>query len=693
MANEVRTVFIADITQFEQALERFQRRIEEVSNKTRPTNIEKRLSGQLEQGIDRAIAAAAKRARVSYDEMAARVAAASKTATASVDDFGSAINRAAAKAHELRQNLRDTTTIASRSDLRVWQSYATGANAAAVQARNLFVRLKDIHALASRTTDARMLSSLREQARTVEAQIDRLDTKMRRVAAGRADAAVRAPGRIDGGALLGAAGALGVPGAAQATAGVEAAALLGVSTAALATLAAAAAAIAAAKVGSEYIRDQAEKRLRIEEGIAAAMNKQALTTREIGANLEKQLRMAASDRQFSRFLGSSSISDLERRFTDIKRLQDLSPNTQRGPNGEPVESEQSIQRRKELLAIEEQIAKLRERSTTSADQAFAQRFENWKKAQADAAEAAKRFAESVKAGEEKVKELGQVYRRTFEDIARRANADNPFVQVFMDADESLRRLRENLRGLPKELQDLATRAQQAISSRQLFEARLENAMQVFDLREVVQRFRDDTPDRRNFAQNRLDREIEEFERRRSLGVIMNDDAQQESFRRRQRLIEQRFPTDSPSARLDRLLESMDRIRPEDSSQQAILDMRVVRSASAIDPSQLRGDQRERIAAAAERSAEREERRFKESFDIAKQQAAYQKAILEGLKPLVAMVSKEGLAGIERALEITVKDETSSGAEVRRGSKADVAKRYENMSGSEARIRYELGYYD
>jgi hypothetical protein len=675
MANEVRTVFIADITQFEQALERFQRRIEEVSNKTRPTNIEKRLSGQLEQGIDRAIAAAAKRARVSYDEMAARVAAASKTATASVDDFGSAINRAAAKAHELRQNLRDTTTIASRSDLRVWQSYATGANAAAVQARNLFVRLKDIHALASRTTDARMLSSLREQARTVEAQIDRLDTKMRRVAAGRADAAVRAPGRIDGGALLGAAGALGVPGAAQATAGVEAAALLGVSTAALATLAAAAAAIAAAKVGSEYIRDQAEKRLRIEEGIAAAMNKQALTTREIGANLEKQLQMAASDRQFSRFLGSSSISDLERRFTDIKRLQDLSPNTQRGPNGEPVESEQSIQRRKELLAIEEQIAKLRERSTTSADQAFAQRFENWKKAQADAAEAAKRFAESVKAGEEKVKELGQVYRRTFEDIARRANADNPFVQVFMDADESLRRLRENLRGLPKELQDLATRAQQAISSRQLFEARLENAMQVFDLREVVQRFRDDTPDRRNFAQNRLDREIEEFERRRSLGVIMNDEAQQESFRRRQRLIEQRFPTDSPSARLDRLLESMDRIRPEDSSQQAILDMRVVRSASAIDPSQIRGDQRERIAAAAERSAEREERRFREALDVQKQMLRFSESIDANQKRLLAIAERGGIQGVEAA--ITIRDETAAGVDVlRRGSPGDVAARYD-----------------
>jgi len=675
MANEVRTVFIADITQFEQALERFQRRIEEVSNKTRPTNIEKRLSGQLEQGIDRAIAAAAKRARVSYDEMAARVAAASKTATASVDDFGSAINRAAAKAHELRQNLRDTTTIASRSDLRVWQSYATGANAAAVQARNLFVRLKDIHALASRTTDARMLSSLREQARTVEAQIDRLDTKMRRVAAGRADAAVRAPGRIDGGALLGAAGALGVPGAAQATAGVEAAALLGVSTAALATLAAAAAAIAAAKVGSEYIRDQAEKRLRIEEGIAAAMNKQALTTREIGANLEKQLQMAASDRQFSRFLGSSSISDLERRFTDIKRLQDLSPNTQRGPNGEPVESEQSIQRRKELLAIEEQIAKLRERSTTSADQAFAQRFENWKKAQADAAEAAKRFAESVKAGEEKVKELGQVYRRTFEDIARRANADNPFVQVFMDSDESLRRLRENLRGLPKELQDLATRAQQAISSRQLFEARLENAMQVFDLREVVQRFRDDTPDRRNFAQNRLDREIEEFERRRSLGVIMNDEAQQESFRRRQRLIEQRFPTDSPSARLDRLLESMDRIRPEDSSQQAILDMRVVRSASAIDPSQIRGDQRERIAAAAERSAEREERRFREALDVQKQMLRFSESIDANQKRLLAIAERGGIQGVEAA--ITIRDETAAGVDVlRRGSPGDVAARYD-----------------
>jgi len=675
MANEVRTVFIADITQFEQALERFQRRIEEVSNKTRPTNIEKRLSGQLEQGIDRAIAAAAKRARVSYDEMAARVAAASKTATASVDDFGSAINRAAAKAHELRQNLRDTTTIASRSDLRVWQSYATGANAAAVQARNLFVRLKDIHALASRTTDARMLSSLREQARTVEAQIDRLDTKMRRVAAGRADAAVRAPGRIDGGALLGAAGALGVPGAAQATAGVEAAALLGVSTAALATLAAAAAAIAAAKVGSEYIRDQAEKRLRIEEGIAAAMNKQALTTREIGANLEKQLQMAASDRQFSRFLGSSSISDLERRFTDIKRLQDLSPNTQRGPNGEPVESEQSIQRRKELLAIEEQIAKLRERSTTSADQAFAQRFENWKKAQADAAEAAKRFAESVKAGEEKVKELGQVYRRTFEDIARRANADNPFVQVFMDADESLRRLRENLRGLPKELQDLATRAQQAISSRQLFEARLENAMQVFDLREVVQRFRDDTPDRRNFAQNRLDREIEEFERRRSLGVIMNDEAQQESFRRRQRLIEQRFPTDSPSARLDRLLESMDRIRPEDSSQQAILDMRVVRSASAIDPSQIRGDQRERIAAAAERSAEREERRFREALDVQKQMLRFSESIDANQTRRLGIAERGGIQGVEAA--ITIRDETAAGVDVlRRGSPGDVAARYD-----------------
>jgi len=245
----------------------------------------------------------------------------------------------------------------------------------------------------------------------------------------------------------------------------------------------------------------------------------------------------------------------------------------------------------------------------------------------------------------------------------------------MDADESLRRLRENLRGLPKELQDLATRAQQAISSRQLFEARLENAMQVFDLREVVQRFRDDTPDRRNFAQNRLDREIEEFERRRSLGVIMNDEAQQESFRRRQRLIEQRFPTDSPSARLDRLLESMDRIRPEDSSQQAILDMRVVRSASAIDPSQIRGDQRERIAAAAERSAEREERRFREALDVQKQMLRFSESIDANQKRLLAIAERGGIQGVEAA--ITIRDETAAGVDVlRRGSPGDVAARYD-----------------
>jgi len=98
--------------------------------------------------------------------------------------------------------------------------------------------------------------------------------------------------------------------------------------------------------------------------------------------------------------------------------------------------------------------------------------------------------ESVEKGKEKVKELGKVWRSTFEDLSIKFAGDNPIAKVFAESDKALRELKTNIAGLPADLQKVAVKMQQAINARQLFSARAETTFDALDFRQKAQDLRD-----------------------------------------------------------------------------------------------------------------------------------------------------------------------------------------------------------
>lgn len=445
---------------------------------------------------------------------------------------------------------------------------------------------------------------------------------------------------------------------------VEAMALSGLKfSGAMATGAVALGAIAVA-AGVTYkitgdIREEAERLLKVEERITAEWNKQALKTKSIAEDREKfnkQREFAAGERSLDRqqFTSGDQIrlaQEQLQREIDLLRKYDAG-------NTQAIAAKEA-----RILSYDADLENRSRTGMTATD-------DSWFKKQA---EEAQKFADDVKKGQERVKELGETWRNTFADITRQTYADNPFVQVFFDADEALRRLKKNLEGLPAEMQKAAIASQQAFNARQLFGARIDNAMGVFDLREMAARFRDDTPQRRAFAQAGLDRQIADGERRIAMGGV-NVDAIREYNGFRQRFIDRQFQSESPADRLDRQIAALDRLDPKNSGEQALLDQKILRTAQGIDPSQINSGTRERLAQIADRAADREEKRFQEALAVQKEMAASLKKISGEEQKLNDEVAKGG----SNVINLRIQNEAEGTKAEARPSQEDTNRAFANV---------------
>lgn len=424
--------------------------------------------------------------------------------------------------------------------------------------------------------------------------------------------------------------------------------------------------IAAAGYGivkwSESVRSEAERRLKTEEGIAGAMNRQRLAGIEITKNLKDQLADAARLREFNKFLSGGDINALQRRLDSLTQLQSLGGNTTVGTDakGNPigVETESSAQRRSEIVALTAQIEALK--SAGGSSSRFADDFKNFQKQQEAAKKKQEEFNESVKKGEERVKELGVQYSNAFSGVFAAAGADNPFVKLYSDADAAAKKFREQTVGLSEDLRKQGLAMIESQNAIGLYKAKLENSFTAFDLRETAAKFRDNSADRRKLRQNSLDRYKSEFERTRS---NRNEQANEDYIRRVQRSIDGDLGGDA-SERLDRQLSNLDRFKPKTAAEAAVFDQKLLSLGSQIDPSQLRGDQRERIAAAAEAQAERTERRQQEALKAQVNSETYLKAINDQMAGFLKVAQTQGLAGVNK-LTVEVKDETNNGIGVQK----------------------------
>ncbi|HMO80264.1 MAG TPA: hypothetical protein PKD24_05695 [Pyrinomonadaceae bacterium] len=446
----------------------------------------------------------------------------------------------------------------------------------------------------------------------------------------------------------------------------------------LSTVGAGAVGLAAGLAAREVERatKAARERLAEEERIGAAHNDQMLTLQRLTVEADKLRQIASERRQIDLEITRDARSLTALTERQARLMAERQPLPQRAMidaaiTGKPIDNKRLIEIDRQLSLLDPMIEDARRRRTGF----MTDEIEANRRFFAERAQREREWQEQVKQGQDRVKELGQTWREAFTSLTAQANRDNPIVKVFQDADKAMRELRENVKGLPKELQRAAIQSQQAFNASQLFGARVDSALSAVNLRDMAARFRDDTADRRRFSEDVLARDRAEFERRQGLGENFNVDAVRESLNQRERFINLRFREETPSERLDRQIEAIRRISPADDAQRAIADQRILNLASGLDPNDLRRDQRESIAQIADRAAEREERRFKDAQKIQQNQERFLRSIDENIQKFLQKAARGGVQAVQQAVDITVRDETGSARIERRASAEDTADYY------------------
>ncbi len=457
------------------------------------------------------------------------------------------------------------------------------------------------------------------------------------------------------------------------------------------------------------VRAQAEQRLKTEEKIAATLNKQRLEAHEIKKSFEAQRKEAAFDRQLQSYQQSAPIEQIRGRKELLDRLLVLAP-----------ASDRVAEYRKELLALEAQIASFDQKQKTdrlsSPDAAFDLRKSDFKKneeaerlsIEKARVEAAEKFRKSVEQGREKVKELGKTFTDTFDNLFQKTGANNPFAAVFSEADKSLKSLRENIKGLTPELQAAALAMQNNLNANALFSARLDNALNAFDLRDGAANFRDfrempfEIKDPKQFFKDFTEfysNEIEKrtggsflgyskngtfggttsFDLRDGLNFAFDKLAGGGSIRRektyadlteseKQKYLSSVNQVDesknlSLQNRLDKQFAIINSLGAANPEQIALANRKIISLMQGVDPSQLTTSQREQAALAREREAVRLENAEREAKDQRQKQIELQTRIADNQEKLLKIAEEKGLDGLNNFLEIQVKDETSGGVKV------------------------------
>lgn len=540
--------------------------------------------------------------------------------------------------------------------------------------RIAYARLRQIEQQAATTADPVLFKKLRLEAEKTGLDLDALQNKINRVAAGRqAAAARRGPGsNIDGRGLLNSAAGLGIPGAFEASAGLDAAAAIGISTAGLAVFGA----IAAAGVGlvklSEHLRDEAKKRLGYEEAIAIAVNKQILAGKEVLTNFAKAREEAQFQRDFQRDLVRLTAEELEHR----RALQEFF--LKANPTGENADRQKGV-----ISKIDAQLDRLKQQKQAQVDNAFNQRNENFKRAQREQAEFERKRLESINAGRAKIDELGKSTDEFFARLFVLKGANNPFVAVFTEAADAIEQTRLATALLSKDLQKQAADMVAAQNANALFSARLDTALKSNDLRQDARAFRNagsvfDTARADLLARTA----IEKFQRETAAGLFRNPDrlaifgpgASNKTqldlfnFRRQQdeaggifrnpifdeerrRQLSAADPSSELTAqdRLDKQLAIIRGLKPENEFQRAEADRKIIALTQGLNPADLSDAQRNAAAAARENEAARLDNAETAAKAERADNAAIQKSIDKNIADLLKIAKSEGLTGVIRII--------------------------------------------
>lgn len=527
------------------------------------------------------------------------------------------------------------------------------------------------------------------------------------------------------------------------------------STATLATFGALAVAGYGIVKVTQNIREEAEKYLKVETSITAAINNQILFQQETIENLKEQRKLAKENYQFQQFTSNSNLDDLKRRrqLLESTLSPGINPDLAKGNDLFEEINKDNARKEQQIQSLDQAIRIGESNRNKQADTAFRSRFDNFVKFQDQTAafeekkrnesiqkqrEANEKRRKDVEDAISKVKDLEKTYLNAFDSIYSRSNQNNPFVGIFLDGEKSLNSLKENLRGLPSELQSVAFDMQDKLNSNALFSAKLDNNLSAFNLREDAADFRNIETrkpfeikdkdkffkDYLEFAFDSLEKEtsknigdyarvasggfiriqnkafqvfeklvdggtiardgrsdlLKVFEVENSLGGFVSRD---KTFQDLQESEKKKFISSlqkQDENKLDfndRLSRQLNLIQGKGfltPDQQALTDRKFIALTSGVNPNSLSSDLREKAALAREREAVRSEKYEKDALDLQRQKLKVEQEIRDEIKDLNKTAKEQGLKGIENRIRII--DETNGSVAVDKAPTAnDVEKLY------------------
>lgn len=479
------------------------------------------------------------------------------------------------------------------------------------------------------------------------------------------------------------------------------------------------------KITSE-IRKEAERRLKYEEQIQTAINKQIIGQRE-GLATMRALEAESKRKDLNAFLGKDTIQDLDAKIATLRRLGALIPAVENG-----AENPNFTRNREQLSSLLDERRDLLTAQREAQDNTFRQNAENRQKAQEAAAAAARKRAEDTAKKVEKINskllEMQESASSTLEQIAAKAGADNPFVRVFSEAGKALDHLRENTKGLSADLVNTFETMQKQQNSLELFSARLENRLKSAELRRDAQNFRNpadpkgaaerqqktfETITRSGYEWNKNPAAVIEREntlRRLKAGEITQEEADQIKAQRDQDIYQfsiydsfsklsgsknSTFNAVNQQAAISFLASQAlkaqnssenksftDKLREQiniaDSSgartpqERALIDRKIIDLTRGADPSMLPADLRERAAGAREREASRTDNQEKEANEKRDKQI---EILIQNQQDLIKLATNGDL---ESVLKIVVEDPSKAKASImpRRSSQEDVKRLFQ-----------------
>jgi len=437
------------------------------------------------------------------------------------------------------------------------------------------------------------------------------------------------------------------------------------------------------------IRKEAEHNLEVQTKITGEFNKQRIAAKELEREFAEQRANAARSDNFSRSVSTDNLDQLNRRKQNLeqsikqtKQIRDVLLLTSNRPEDLKKLDNSDANDQRELLDVESRLRKFSLERAAQSQKSFKQQNEAFKKSQQDAiefekkraeetAKAEKKRLEDVEKAKEKVKELQRVYLETFSTLSTKLNSDNPFVSIFTDADKALKELRENIKGLPAELQRAAIEMQKKINLRQMLEAQVGNQLSAFDLRNDANNFRNPLdPEKQKLEEeqfikrflynnrNYLYLKRQEYDQKNRVGGLQSFLPFEEEVKK-DILSRGKAAFDNPANRLNKQLEDKYNLlyKPGQTAEQlAIADKRFIAATQGVNPLDLNRNLRESSAFVREREAARQEKYQTDALDVYKKQLAVQ----EKIEANTQANNKLAESGGTKAIEMKIKDERTGG---------------------------------